>query len=126
MLNYVVASLFDWMSASGRLVTEFVLVAPLKMLYLKGPNFSGFGFWEGKDPAGICSQLSNVPASFWVSNKQECEGMIERKLESIVVLVLMSVYMGTVSAFVLYFGAWLFVVRPLRNELRRIISRKKK
>lgn len=111
------------MSATASVVDLFIGF-PVRSLYLKGPSFSGFGFWEGRDIAGICSYFSNVPASFWLTHIVECTEMIDKKLNAFIVSVCVGSYVLLVFGGIFYFGAWLFLIRPITNEIRKILTTK--
>lgn len=117
-------AIYETLTNSLYFAANLLIATPVRILYLRGPSLSGFGFWEGKESEGICSQLSNVPASFWADHRTECETLIERKLDSIVVATSVSLYVGVVMVVGLYFGAWLFIVRPVTSEIRRMWTKK--
>lgn len=45
----------------------------LEAVYWHGPSCGGYGFWNGKDPADICAQLTEIPASHWIQNMSVCK-----------------------------------------------------
>ena len=66
-----------------------MLYWPLRHLYLNGPSFSGYGFWEGLPREEICSRLTMVEARYWYGTPEQehaCSQLIERKVESLWVL----------------------------------------
>lgn len=67
--------------------------APLKYLYLHGPRLIG---WEGRYQEDICQEISNVPSDFWSKNVLECEQMIDRRFNSIYILVQVCIYCAMV------------------------------
>lgn len=60
------------------LMASTAFLSPLRLVYFHGPQFRGVGFWEGADPAEICSQITDgVPASHWLgTGKQECDQLL--------------------------------------------------
>jgi hypothetical protein len=87
-------SLLDWgicvmyafkimLVAHGKLLADGI-GAPLRWVYLFGPSISGYGFWEGKSAAEICSRVTDVKASFWEMdrNRGECLNLIETKVHA--------------------------------------------
>lgn len=118
LYRYVSSACF---SASAYMVDLFIGF-PVRSLYLKGPSISGIGFWEGRDIAGICSYFSNLPATFWLTHIRECTEMIDKKLDAIVISVSVGIYVSVIVGLALYFGAWVFIVRPITNEIRKILT----
>ena len=89
---------------------------PLRYLYLHGPSFSGYGFWEGLAHEEICSRLTMVDARYWYGTPEQehaCNQLIERKTESLWVL----------CSFLLYVFCFFRLVDALLNGLRLLISR---
>lgn len=69
--------------AHGKLLVDGI-GAPLRWLYLFGPSLLGWGFWEGKTAAEVCSRLTNVEAAFWERdlNRGQCLELIEAKVHA--------------------------------------------
>lgn len=70
---------------------------PLLMLYMHGPTLNGFGFWEGRSLSDICSVLTNVPSLHWTASRDnvlECASLIDRKFQSLMVMLYFVVYMS--------------------------------
>lgn len=65
-------------------------ITPLKNLYLHGPKF--LGFWEGKENSDICEKISGVNSNFWKYNRIECDNMIDKKFNSLIVVIQVSFY----------------------------------
>jgi hypothetical protein len=64
-----------------------VVVRPLAHLYLFGPTY--LGFWGGRRPEDICSQLTGVDAGHWNHNDgnlEACLQHIEKHFNSWLVL----------------------------------------
>lgn len=66
-----------------------IIYVPIKIMYLHGPRT--FGMWEGTTIENICTHL--VPrsrAEFWLSNvnnMKECSEIIEKNIQSWVIVV---------------------------------------
>lgn len=68
----------------------YIFIVPFARLYLQGPWFSGFGFWNGLPPHEICSRLNGAsgPLSGHFSDHPEvCLEMIERDISAKLILV---------------------------------------
>jgi len=55
-------------------------------LYIGGPSFAGYGFWEGQQNNEICAQMTRSSSSFWDNNHSECDAIIFRRFYSWVIL----------------------------------------
>lgn len=67
--------------------------APLKYLYFHGPRWIG---WEGRYHEDICQEISNVPSEFWSKHALECEQTIDRRFNSMYILVQVFIYCAMV------------------------------
>ena len=56
-----------------------------RQLYLWGPR--ALGFWGGAEQQDICSSITSVSGSFWARNAAACADLIDRRIQSVVVLV---------------------------------------
>lgn len=54
--------------------TQNVFIFPLKFIYYNGP--SRLGFWNGKDSADACSEITRVPAEIWRVQDQACTNLL--------------------------------------------------
>lgn len=84
-----------------------LLCLPLKNLYLYGPSFAGYGFWEGLPKAEICSRLTMVEARHWYTQTplhepfassavvHVCDDLIERKIQSLFTLCTFLLFLYT-------------------------------
>lgn len=86
----------DWSSSLknfGRLTIVqpfyYMLVLPLYYLYRGGPNFHGFGFWNGWSDAQICNVLTGHKAEqlIWMESREVCEKIIHDDFQSWIVLL---------------------------------------
>ena len=71
---------------------------PILQLYIYGPSFFGYGFWQGQEPEVICTTLTNVPVSHWNDNPNECGALIYRRFESYMVLIYVVTYIFTLCS----------------------------
>lgn len=74
-------------------IFDYFILYPLRKLYFFGPSFYGYGFWSGKDFPEICSELSLVKI-----NSFQCNDLLEKKFQSFVILIQISIYF-----FILYY-----------------------
>ena len=64
-------------------VYESAFVEPLRRLFLRGPRF--LGFWGGIEASELCARLSDVPASFWDAQEEQCRSVVDREVAAFVV-----------------------------------------
>ena len=62
-------------------------VSILQYLYLRGPSWYGYGFWNGKLPEEICGQITGATVLHWSKNLDECNILIKSQVNSLVVIV---------------------------------------
>lgn len=68
-------------------VYEYAVLAPLARLYLYGPSFGGWGFWNGLGLHVICSQKTNLLPEFWQTHPAECIQIVSKNFYGMIVLV---------------------------------------
>jgi len=61
---------------------DYLLVNPLRKIYLFGPAVVGFGFWQGLSSPEICAHITQYTETFWRENPTDCEALIEAKFYS--------------------------------------------
>lgn len=115
-----------------KLLTEcydYLFAAPLKQLYLHGPCFFNFGFWQGRQESQICAEISgpHVSESFWLINSLECQELIERRVNSFIVNIKLILYMYTLlclfHTLMSCFTSLLFyIIIGHRNQRERYIA----
>jgi len=96
---------------------------PLACLYWKGPSIYGFGFWESRDPAEICSALTNVDAKFWLASDQSwhmCEQLLSKKYDAFVVGTFGSAFVLLGSFIVVTFVCRCLIVRPVVDAIQTL------
>lgn len=54
----------------------------------------GYGFWAGKEPTDICSELTNVPANHWHENSEECDILLQNHFSAFETGINMIIYVG--------------------------------
>lgn len=69
-----------------------LLIYPIRKLYLYGPRWGSVGFWEGRQREDICAEITGSPASFWKQSEAQCNALIDRKVQSVAVLLAVSAY----------------------------------
>jgi hypothetical protein len=67
-------------------VYEYAVLSPLARLYLYGPSFGGWGFWNGLGLHVICSQKTNLLPEFWQSHPTECIQIVSKNFYGMIVL----------------------------------------
>jgi hypothetical protein len=79
-----------------RYVFFSMLEKPLLQIYLFGPSFGVYGFWQGMPPSHICASMTNVHTPHWDENQDECAMLIFNRFESYMVVCygLMYIYMA--------------------------------
>lgn len=104
------------------------LLVPLRSLYLRGPAWSGWGFWEGRPPGDICSEMTHLPADHFLHNSagsEQCDALIDRKFTAFclgtayVMGTLLMVAVCTQSV------SYVITVRPLLTRLDRLLRLQK-
>lgn len=66
---------------------KWLIVEPLRRLYLHGPGSTHFGFWAGQETTDICSDLTSASAGFWLQNMEDCQKLIDDRFESFLILL---------------------------------------
>lgn len=77
-------------AASVAAVARYFVSAPLRALFERGPSW--MGGWQGRDRADICADLTGSPATFWLVHDVECDEIVEKRFQSFLVVVQISVY----------------------------------
>lgn len=78
-------------------MVSYVFDQPLFDLFMHGPSLGGWGFHEGKNRALICSEYTGVPESHWAVNAAECDAIIIRKFNALLISVHLLVYFLVVA-----------------------------
>lgn len=109
--------------------SKYFVYYPLRTLYFNGPSIGNYGFWNGKYPHDICSQLTMIPSYTW-SQKElqgECNDLLEKNFNSFYVGVL---FLGYVYSFYIFFQyiwyyVWykFFIWKPFLLELKSIYEK---
>lgn len=81
-----------WLASGIRNIYSTVVLRGLARLYIFGPSVAGVGFWQGRDPANICSRMTESSEHFWHLNMEECHRIIATHFHSYVVLLEVLVY----------------------------------
>jgi hypothetical protein len=77
-------------------VLAFVLDRPLFQLFMFGPALWGWGFHEGKEHSLICAEYTGITELHWLQAPYECEALIMRKFNALLVTLHFSLYMTLV------------------------------
>lgn len=108
--------LFDFTSK----VVAYLLYSPLLHVYLYGPRFGSYGFWEGMQMADICLEITGVSAEHWKLHPHLCEHMVHKKFESYLVVVHILLYVFLLRTLCLWSGylLWFLVCKTKWRENR--------
>lgn len=60
---------------------DWVVGYPVGVMYRQGPR--SLGFWGGKEPQSVCSELTHYDEAFWLAHISHCEVLIERQVKSL-------------------------------------------
>ena len=85
--------LFQKVGDAAAGLANIIVVRPLAQLYLFGPTY--LGFWGGRQPDEICSQLTGINADHWNRddrNLEDCLVHIEKHFNSWLVLGYTALY----------------------------------
>lgn len=87
---------------------------PLRTLYMNGPSFREYGFWEGRNATHICAQLVHeLEPEAWneeISLQRRCDRLIERKFNAFYTMVVIGLY---------FYTFWNCLLLVLKRLLRR-------
>ena len=75
ILNYYIF-LYSW-----------IIWMPLIQLYLKGPNFHGYGFWNGKPSIDICSYLTGRSSIKFYEDPEECFQILFTQVDAFLIAI---------------------------------------
>jgi len=86
-IDRLVDHCFATLGGSTRPILGFELLAPVHRvaatLYMHGPAISighlNLGFWQGRELADICSQLTGVRSELWRANPDACAGVLAER-----------------------------------------------
>ena len=95
-----------------------IIIYPLKLLYYDGPQFMGYGGWQGIAKEDICSQLTKVPALMWIEQSKNCTDLIQRHFNSYLVALFSAFYFVFVYKIISFLWFKYFVLKPLIYELK--------
>ena len=104
-------------------IYETLLIAPVRRLYLLGPDLFG---WNGKTKSQICTIITNTPEYIWDNNLQECDNLIEKKFTSIFVIMETVFYLLLLYQIFSSLTNYFFFYRPIINRLHRLLDESKK
>jgi len=86
-IDLLVGHCFATMGGSTLRALGFELLGPVHRvaatLYMHGPAVSighlNAGFWQGRELADICSQLTGVRSELWRANPEACAGVLAER-----------------------------------------------
>ena len=79
---------------------SYVLDQPLFEMYMYGPALGGWGFHEGKAHSLICAEYTGIPELHWLQNGMECETLIMRKFNALLVTIHFALWVMLLLGFV--------------------------
>lgn len=74
-------------------IYEKVILLPLLKLYIYGPRWGQWGFWNGAPYYDICAYQTNTPSPFWKDHSQECWNIIEKQFQGFLLAFEVSLYL---------------------------------
>jgi len=104
--------------------TKYIFYYPLKTLYFYGPSFGNYGFWNGKYPHDICSQLTMIPSYTW-SQKElqgECNDLLEKNFHSFYVGILFVGYVYIFYVLMQYIWYRFFIWKPYLVDIKNLLE----
>jgi hypothetical protein len=81
MIEKFLSNIYDWL-----------IIEPLRRLYIYGPSVYNIGFWEGKEESEICQVITNHKQIFWEQNENECHTLITNRFQSFKTTVEVCIY----------------------------------
>jgi len=57
---------------------QFFILYPMWYVYLNGPSFFGYGFWNRKNYENICQEITHVDQSHWISNEENYQVCVNK------------------------------------------------
>lgn len=109
-------SFLQWMFTILSYIGWLIVQYPVELLYLNGPSFNGYGFYEGKSAEIICFELTQVPSTHWNENPVECQDLIQRKTYAFLIFIYFALY-------VIFLSLTLSIIYA--QCIRRVLTRKK-
>jgi hypothetical protein len=103
-------------------VYDVAIIGPFRRLYFLGPEFNGFGFWQGRPSHEICCIITGVSGDLWMKNTEECEDLLNRKFTSFVVLFEAAIYLYLVYKAANIFITRFLFVNPLLSKIDELTA----
>lgn len=90
--NLVVCAFESVRRSTGWLLSAVhdVVAYPVMNAYVHG-----VGFWGGAPRDQICAGLTNIHSHHWKEHDAECSGLITRKVDGILALLVLGFYLST-------------------------------
>ena len=79
---------------------------PLRHLYFHGPSINGWAFWQSKEHADACAELTGISHHHWQHNEDACAQLLDKKFDAFKVGVAFFIY----ASFILFF-IWALLIR---------------
>lgn len=61
---------------------SWLILAPLRKLFLFGPNLGHVGFWNGVSQSEICQSITSYSETFWTTHADECSQLVESRFQA--------------------------------------------
>ena len=77
------------------------LLWPLEYVYFHGPTLHGWGFWGGRHPHDICTEMTGSTVRFIESSAEDtirCHAMLATRFEAFIGMICVTVYVFMVVA----------------------------
>jgi hypothetical protein len=90
--NLFVGSVLERITAALGFVGVLLVEQPFMRLYMRGPRFGGYGFWEGRSPPDACAEITGVSAGHWYANQAECHALLYQRAMGWVLCIYTAIY----------------------------------
>ncbi len=101
-------------------IYQFIIIFPIRRLYMEGPEISGIGGWGGKPNSQICSVMTDTAEKIWVQQNEACEDLIERRFAAIFILYETCLYMFILCKILYDAINHFFYLRPIMRQMNRM------
>jgi hypothetical protein len=71
---------------AGFLYARYFVASVASVYFLSPTLFGDIGGWNGRNASDICSALTNVQASFWDTNPDQCHELIQNRFIGVLTL----------------------------------------
>jgi hypothetical protein len=88
-------------------ICALVIIHPLYAVFRFGPRWQSVGFWAGRGDAEICTELTGMKETFWLSSLENQEACTEKiMLNFMSFLVVVFLVVGGTAGYRICVGMW--------------------